>query len=89
MPDWCLHDQPLIVVPHPDSLAHGPVAKEQIRQLATMAIDCGKIKRVKKLDSIFNKLAYLKCNDGITRRVSVRKLHGNNYYSTGGGYNNR
>ena len=79
MPDWCLQDLPLLVVPHPDSITHGPVAKEQIRQLATMAVDCGKIKRVKKLDTIFNKLAYLKCFDGITRRVSIRMLHGKNY----------
>lgn len=75
LPQWCLHDLPLVVVPHPDYETCGPFAREQIRLLSTMAVQCGKVERVTEIDDLSNKIGLMKCQDEIVRRISVRYLH--------------
>ena len=76
LPQWCLHDLPLVVVPHPDYDISGPSAKEQIRLLATMAVECQKVQRVVELSDLSNNIGLMRCEDKIVRRISVRYLHG-------------
>jgi len=68
-----------VVVPHPDYDISGPSAKEQIRLLATMAVECGKekVNPVLELGDLSNNVGLMKCDDQIVRRISVRYLHGN------------
>jgi len=75
LPQWCLHDLPLVMVPHPDYDTNGPAAREQIRLLSTMAVECERVMPVKNVYELSNKIGLLKCEDGIVRRVSVRILH--------------
>lgn len=75
LPDWCLHDLPLIVVPHPDFNDSGDSAREQIKLLSTMAVKCRKVTRVKHIHDLSNNIGLMKCKDGIVRRIAVRYLH--------------
>ena len=64
------------MVPHPDYDTNGPAAREQIRLLSTMAVECERVMPIKNVYELSNKVGLLKCEDGIVRRVSVRILHG-------------
>lgn len=86
--NWCLHNIPLIVVPHPDYKENnGDAIQAQLRMECSIALAGGMAKRVESIHQLSNRIGLIKFEDGIVRRICIRYLDSladpsNNTHST-------
>ena len=76
LPDWCLQDLPLLVVPHPD---FDTTTQAQLRMKSALSAEQGLSEEIEKIEILSNQIGLMKCADGVFRRISVRYLHGNTH----------
>lgn len=73
LPIWCLRDCPVIMLPHPDLKTNGRWARKLVELQCTAAVESNLVQRARRIHQIHG-CALLKCEDGISRRVMLRRI---------------
>jgi len=73
--NWCLHNMPMVVVPHPDYAENnGDAIQAQLRTECAIALASGHAQRAESLHQLSNQIGLMKGADGVVRRICVRYL---------------